>query len=166
MREKYMSNEIMYVPANTGPAYWVMGDLFTYLVTGEDSGGSYFSLEVVVGPDKGPPPHIHHLEEELFYILDGELIFQVGDQTLQVSTGDFIHIPRETAHSFKNGPRPAKLFSTFSPAGIEDFFKEVGDPVTDRSAPPPPVTAETIARFVAAEASGWKDHHETLPPQP
>ena len=159
-----MSNKIVYVPARTGQAYWVMGDLFTYLVTGEESGGSYFTLEVNVGPGNGPPPHIHHREEEQFYILEGKLTFQVGDQTIQASTGDFIHIPRETVHSFKNGPTPAKLLSTFSPAGIEKFFQEAGEPVEDRSAPPPPVTEETIARFMAAESRGWKDHHETLPP--
>ena len=75
-----------------------------------------------------------------------------------------MHIPRDTVHTFKNGPTPARLLATFSPAGIEQFFQEVGEPVEDRSAPPPPVTEETIARFMAAESSGWKDHHETLPP--
>jgi quercetin dioxygenase-like cupin family protein len=158
------SNQIVYVPAKTGQAYWVMGDLFTYLVTGAESGGSFFSLEASVGPGNGPPPHVHHLEEEQFYVLDGELTFWVGDQKLEVSAGDFIHIPRGTVHSFKNGARPAKLFSTFSPAGIEGFFREAGEPVEDRSAPPPPVTPATIERFIAAEANGWKDHHETLPP--
>jgi len=93
----------------------------------------------------------------------GEITFRVGDQTIHASPGDFVHIPRETVHSFKNGPTPAKVFSTFSPAGIEQFFKEAGEPVEDRSAPPPPVTQETIARFRAAESRGWKDHHETLP---
>jgi len=159
-----MTNKIVYVPARTGQAYWVMGDLFTYLVTGEESGGSYFTLEVNVGPGNGPPPHIHHREEEQFYILEGELTFRVGDQTLQASAGDFVHIPRETVHAFKNGPRPAKLLATFSPAGIEQFFQEVGEPVEDRTAPPPPVTEETIARFMAVVSRGWKDHHETLPP--
>ena len=86
-----MSNKIVYVPARTGQAYWVMGDLFTYLVTGEESGGSSFTLEVNVGPGNGPPPHIHHREEEQFYVLEGELTFRVGDQTLQASTGDFVH---------------------------------------------------------------------------
>jgi len=159
-----MSNKIVYVPARTGQAYWVMGDLFTYLVTGEESGGSYFTLEVSVGPGNGPPPHIHHREEEQFYILEGELTFQVGAQTVQASQGDFVHIPRDTVHAFKNGPTPAKLLSTLSPAGIEQFFQEVGEPVEDRSAPPPPVTQETIAHFIAVESRGWKDHHETLPP--
>jgi quercetin dioxygenase-like cupin family protein len=159
-----MSNKIMYVPARTGQAYWVMGDLFTYLVTGEESGGSYFTLEAHVGPGNGPPPHIHHHEEEQFYILEGVLTLRVGDQTFQASAGDFVHIPRETVHSFKNGPTPARLLATFSPAGIEGFFQEVGDPVGDRSAPPPPVTEATIARFIAAESRGWNAHHETLPP--
>lgn len=159
-----MSNKIVYVPAKTGEAYYVMSDLFTYLVTGAESGGTYFTLEVIVSPGGGPPPHIHHLEDEQFYILEGNLTFQVGDQTFQVSAGDFIHIPRETVHMFKNGPAPARLFSTFAPAGIEGFFREVGEPVKDRSLPPPPVTGDTIKRFLAVESRGWRDHHETLPP--
>jgi quercetin dioxygenase-like cupin family protein len=159
-----MSNKNVYVPAGTGPAYWVMGDRFTFLVTGAESGGSYFTVEVNVGPGNGPPPHVHHREEEQFYVLEGELTFRLGDQTCQVSPGDFVHIPRDTVHTFKNGAAPAKLLATFSPAGIEQFFQEVGDRVDDRSATPPPVNAETIARFMAVESSGWKDHHETLPP--
>jgi len=159
-----MSNKTVFVLARTGQAYWVMGDLFTYLVTGEESGGSYFTLEVHVGPGNGPPPHIHHREEEQFYILEGELTFRVGEQTIRASAGDFVHIPRETVHSFKNGPTLAKLLSTFSPAGIEGFFAEAGEAVKDRSAPPPPVTQETIARFMAVESRGWRDHHQTLHP--
>ncbi|MCZ2099412.1 MAG: quercetin 2,3-dioxygenase [Anaerolineae bacterium] len=159
-----MPNEILHVPAGTGQAYWVMGDLFTYLVTGEESGGSYFTLEAIVAPGNGPPPHVHHQEEEQFYILEGEVTFQIGDQTLQLSAGDFVHIPRGTVHSFRNGPKPAKLLATFSPAGIEQFFREVGEPAHDRSAPPPPVTEASIARAMDVEARGWKAHHDTLPP--
>jgi len=159
-----MSNEFVYVPANPGQAYWVMGDMFTYLVTGEESGGRYFTLIASVAPNTGPPPHVHHLEEEQFYVLEGTLSFYVGDQTFQARAGDFLHIPRQTVHWFKNGPAPSKVLATFSPAGIEGFFREVGEPVTDRSASPPPVTEETIARFLAVEAGGWKDHHDTLPP--
>jgi quercetin dioxygenase-like cupin family protein len=159
-----MSNKFIYSRVNTGEAYWVMGDMFTYLVTGAESGDSYFTLIADVGPHGGPPPHVHHLEEEQFYVLEGELAFSVGDQTFQVRAGDFVHIPRETVHSFKNGPRPSRVLVTFSPAGIESFFREVGEPVKDRLASPPAVTEATIARLLAAEAAGWKDHHDTLPP--
>jgi quercetin dioxygenase-like cupin family protein len=155
-----------FVPADTGEAYWVMGALFTYLVTGKESGGSYFTLIVEVGPDLGPPPHIHHLEEEQFYVLEGQLTYSVGDQTYQVKAGDFIHIPRGTVHSFKNGPKPSRLLATFAPAGIEGFFTGVGEHVEegDRRKSPPPVTEATIGRLLAAEAGGWREHHDTLPP--
>jgi quercetin dioxygenase-like cupin family protein len=156
-------NRVAYVPADTGQAYWVMGHLFTFLVTGAESGGSYFTVIVSAKPNEGPPPHVHHLEEEQFYVLDGELNFYIGDQIYHVRTGDFIHIPRETIHSFRNGPRPARLLATFSPAGIEGFFREVGEPAQARLAPPG-VTEATIARLLAAEAGGWKAHHDTLPP--
>ena len=158
------ANKFRFVPADTGEAYWVMGTLFTYLITGAESGGSYFTLIVDVGPETGPPPHIHHLEEEQFYVLEGQLTYSVGDQIFEVRTGDFIHIPRGTVHSFKNGPRPSRLLATFAPAGIEGFFREVGERVDDRLKSPPPVTEAVIARFIAAEASSWKDHHDTLPP--
>ena len=160
-----MSNEFVYLPANTGEAYWVMGDMFMYLVTGAESGGSYFTLIADVAPHGGPPPHVHHLEEEQFYVLEGELTFSVRDQTIQINAGDFLHIPRDTVHSFKNGPAPARLLASFSPAGIEGFFREVGEPVKDRAASPPPVTEETITRLLAIESARWKDHHDTLPPR-
>ena len=158
------ANKFVFVPTDTGEAYWVMGTLFTYLTTAADSGGSYFTLIVDVDPEAGPPPHIHHLEEEQFYVLEGHLTDSIGDQMVQVNTGDFIHIPRGTVHSFKNGSKPSRLLATFAPAGIEGFFREVGERVDDRLKSPPPVTEAVIARFLAAEAGGWKDHHDTLPP--
>lgn len=158
------ANRFKFVPADTGEAYWVMGTLFTYLVTGAESAGSYFTLIVDVGPGAGPPPHIHHLEEEQFYVLEGQLSYSVGDQIFEVHAGDFIHIPRGTVHSFKNGTKPSRLLATFAPAGIEGFFRELGDRVDDRLKSPPPVTDALIARLLAAEASNWKDHHDTLPP--
>ncbi|HMN61713.1 MAG TPA: quercetin 2,3-dioxygenase [Anaerolinea sp.] len=160
-----MSNKVVVTPAQAGPAYWVMGDLFTFLATGEETGGNNFTEVVSIGPGNGPPPHIHHLEDESFYILEGEITFQVGEQVHTLCPGDFLYIPRDTVHSFKNGPKPARVLATFSPAGIEKFFQAVGDPVEDRNAPPPPVTQETIARLLTTEANGWKDHHYTLPPQ-
>lgn len=157
-----MSNKAVYLPSGTGRAYWVMGDLFTFLVTGDESGGSCFTLEVNVGPGNGPPPHVHHQEDEQFYVLEGELTFWVGDDTFVATAGDFVHIPRGTVHAIKNGPTPARLLATFTPAGIEKFFQEVGEPAENRAASPPPVTEGTIARAAALESSGWKDHHETL----
>ena len=99
-------------------------------------------------------------EASTIYSLIGKLI---NLWIFQVIAGDFFHIPRETVHSFRNGLALSRLLATFSPAGIEGFFREIGKPVEDRLESPPPVTEETIARLLAAEAAGWKQHHDTLP---
>lgn len=157
-----MANTQFYVPAGTGRAYWGAGDTYTFLITGEGSDGSYFTMEALVPPGGGPPPHIHHREEEQFYILEGEVTFRVGRQTIRATAGDFVHVPRETIHQFRNdSPTHAKLLITYSPAGVEKLFQEVFRPVTDPSLPPPTWTDEDIARFVAIES---KYGLETLPP--
>lgn len=137
--------------AGTGRAFWGPGDMYTFLITGEQSGGAFFAMEALVPPAGGPPPHIHRREDETFYILDGECSVRVGDKTLLASSGDFICIPRGTLHCFKNeGARTMRMILTFVPAGIEKFFEEVFEPVQDRYATPPPTTKELIDRLLAA----------------
>ena len=148
-----MANKIVYVPAETGQAYWGPGDRYTFLVTGDESGGSYFSMEALVPAGGGPPPHIHHREEEQFYVLGGEVTLRAGDQTIHAVAGDFVHIPRGTVHAFRNeGKMPARLLVTYSPAGIEKLFQRVFEPARDRTTSPPPPTPESLARFRALEA--------------
>jgi quercetin dioxygenase-like cupin family protein len=57
-------------PSQTGLSYWGPMDAYTFLVTGEESGGAYFAMEAIVPPGGGPPPHIHTLEDETFYVLE------------------------------------------------------------------------------------------------
>jgi quercetin dioxygenase-like cupin family protein len=144
-------SRVKYVPAGTGPAYWGPGSLMTFLITGEETNGTLFLSEVVVPPGGGPPPHIHNREDESFRLLEGTLTIQVGETTLTASPGDFVYLPRGIAHSFKNtGAVTAKALVSIAPAGLENYFAEVFDPVTDRSAAPPPVNKELIARAIAA----------------
>ncbi len=149
-------NPVKYVPAGTGPLYWGPGDRVTFLVTGADSGGACFIIEVMTPPGGGPPLHIHHFEEETFYLLQGTLTIQAAGRTFQASPGDFIHIPRGTVHTFRNdGKVDAKFLVVISPAGpagMQRFFEESFYPVTDRSAAPPPITEELVRRMTAAAA--------------
>src|SRR3954454_2610781 len=86
----------------------VVGDVYRFLATGEDTNGKYALWEAIVPPGGGPPPHTHSREEEGFYVLEGEITFQVGDQRLVASAGTFANLPVGTRHSFKNGAdRPA-----------------------------------------------------------
>lgn len=119
-------NQLKYVPAGTGPAYCGPGDRMTFLITGAETGGAFFMAEVSVAPGGGPPPHIHSREDESFYVQQGTLAVQVGDKALNVVPGDFVHMPRGTAHSFKNlGNETAKLLMVATPAGIDNYFSEV-----------------------------------------
>lgn len=141
---------VKYVPAGAGAAYRGPGNQLTFLVTGKETGGAFFLAEMSVLPGGGPPPHIHHREDESFHILEGTLTIQVGGNTITASAGDFAYLPRGIAHSFKNtGDGFAKALVLTTPAGLENYFAEVFDPATDRSAPPHSSSKEMLARAMA-----------------
>ena len=108
------------------------GHPITYKATKEDTGGAYSRLEATVAGE-GPPQHIHKVEEEAFYVLEGEVNIKIEKRTIKVTVGSFVLIPRGTVHTFWNaGPTPAKLLGIFSPPGFEQFFLEVvGDEEID-----------------------------------
>jgi len=123
---------VKHVLAGTGPAYCGPGDRITYLITGAETGGAFFMAEVSVVPGGGPPPHVHSREDESFYLLQGTLAVQVGEKALNVSTGDFVQMPRGVVHSFKNaGEETARLLMVATPAGLENYFAEIFFPAAD-----------------------------------
>jgi quercetin dioxygenase-like cupin family protein len=155
--------EVKHVPAGSGPVYWGPGNQMKFIATGKETGGAFFLAETSVPPGAGPPPHIHHREDEAFHVLEGTLTIQVGGDTITAQAGDFAYLPRGIAHSFKNtGDVPAKALVMITPAGLENYFAEVFDAVEDASAPPPPPSKELIARaLVASPRYGL----ELLPPK-
>jgi mannose-6-phosphate isomerase-like protein (cupin superfamily) len=145
--------QIVIRAAETGPAFWGPGDRYTFLITGEQSGGAYFVMEALVPPGGGPPPHIHRNEDETFYIVAGECSIMIGDTKVEAKHGDFINIPRGVVHCFRNnGSVPARMIVTFTPAGMEGFFLETLEPAVDRHAAPPQNQPGLAARYVAAAA--------------
>ncbi len=127
----------------------VVGDVYRFLATGEDTNGNYALWEAIVPPGGGPPPHVHSREEEGFYILEGEITLQVGDKRLVAMAGMFVNMPVGTPHSFKNeGSRPAKMLITVAPAGLEKMFFEVGQPVPAGATTAPPPTKEEIEKLL------------------
>ncbi len=114
-------------------------------------------------PDAGPPPHIHHSQDETFYVVEGQLEIKLWDQVREAKAGDFVHISKGTPHAFVNRTQTsAKMILTFVPAGdIEQYFRSAFGQATDRDAPPPPVTDAFIQRLLEAA-----DRHdiEILPP--
>ena len=146
-----MSSKSLHTKSHTGKAYWGPGDMYEVLVTGEESGGTHFAMEAFVPVGAGPPPHIHHNEDETFYILEGECTIMLGGEKIVAGPGDFVNLPRDVEHAFVNeGPEPLRMVMTFLPAGIEKYFEEVFDVAEDRTATPPPVSEELIGRLLSA----------------
>ncbi len=132
-----------------GKKLWVVGDLYTFLATGEDTGGAFALIECVTPPgNPGPPPHIHRREAEGFYVLEGELELTVGDTASTAGPGTFVYLPEGSLHTYRNaGDTPARFLAMISPAGLENFFEEIGEPATDPSKPPegPPDVEKILA---------------------
>src|SRR6188508_3267496 len=110
----------------------VVGDVYRFLATGEETNGKYALWEAVVPPGGGPPPHVHSREEEGFYVLEGEITFQISGERRVAGAGTFANMPVGTPHSFKNeSNRPAKMLISVAPAGLERMFFDVGLPVEE-----------------------------------
>ena len=102
-----------------GPA----GGPLTFKVRGEQTGGSLTAFENVVAPGDGPPLHTHASEDEAWYVIAGELRFQLGDERAAAPAGSFVFVPRGTPHCFVNaGAEPARILVLFTPSGMERFF--------------------------------------------
>ena len=127
----------------------VVGDVYRFLATGEDTNGKYAMWEAIVPPGGGPPPHVHSREEEGFYLLEGEITIQVGKERIVATAGMFANMPVGTPHSFKNeSSRPAKMLISVAPAGLEKMFFEVGIPVVQGATTAAPPTKAEIEKLV------------------
>src|ERR1700760_119227 len=122
------------------PHLGVVGDTYTILVSGADTAGRYTLIDMHVPPGGGPPPHRHDFEE-MFTILDGEIELTFRGQVHRAGAGSTVNVPANAPHAFKNkSDKPARFLCMCPPAGQEEFFVEVGDPVESRTAPPPKLT--------------------------
>ena len=148
--EPSMSNKPTINTPPQGRTIAVVGDVYRFLATGEDTNGKYAMWEAVVPPGGGPPPHVHSLEEEGFYILEGEITFTVNGERVLAKTGTFANMPVGTPHSFKNeSDRPAKMLLSVAPAGLEQMFFEVGVPLAEGATTALPPTKEEIEKLLA-----------------
>jgi quercetin dioxygenase-like cupin family protein len=133
----------------------IVGDIYRFLVTGEETAGKYASFEAVVLPGGGPPPHIHRREDETFYVLEGEITFQIGEQRQVATAGTFVHMPIGQLHAFKNETDvPAKMLISFAPAGLEQMFFEVGVELKEGELPDVASPAEISKLLEAASNYG------------
>ena len=127
----------------------VVGDTYTVLVSGADTAGRYTLIDMHVPPGGGPPPHRHDFEE-MFTVLEGEIELTFRGVSAVAAAGDTVNVPANAPHVFRNvSERPARLLCLCSPAGQDEFFKEVGVPVANRTEAPPPLDDAATTAFIA-----------------
>ncbi len=106
------------------------GNTVTFHLTGEETGGDYSLTEFIMAapPAPGPPAHIHGAENEATYVLEGELLFTLGERSMKAYTGSILFIPIGTKHALSNlGPGTARILVILMPPGLEMFWEEMAN---------------------------------------
>jgi quercetin dioxygenase-like cupin family protein len=116
------------VEADEGASVDLGGLGVDFKIPGAMTGGAFSIVEHPLEPGRLIPPHIHHREDELSYVVSGEIGVRIGDRDYVAGAGSYVFKPRGIPHTFWNaGPEPAHLLEIVSPAGFEDFFAELGE---------------------------------------
>jgi quercetin dioxygenase-like cupin family protein len=121
-----------------GEALWWLGMLATMKATKEQTGGHYAVVEITAPDGYEAVLHVHHQEDEGFYILEGELTFYVGEKAIKARPGSYLFGPKDIPHSFIVDSGPARLLFILSPAGMEGLIREIGESARSLSIPPQP----------------------------
>jgi mannose-6-phosphate isomerase-like protein (cupin superfamily) len=120
-----------------GEHLWFATNRITVKAATEDTGGRFSLCEVVIAPQTGPPLHIHHHEDETFYVLEGEVIFRCGDREFIAGTGTMVLLPQGVPHGFFNpGDEPVRMLNLMAPGGGEGYFRDTGRPAEYEGLPP------------------------------
>lgn len=135
-----------------GQSLSIVGDDYRILISGEQTGGSYAVIDMLVPPGGGPGPHAHKHFQEVFYVVEGEIEFKMEGGKYTARKGSFVHIPLGGAvHCFKNTTdKLAHLLCTVVPAGLDSFFQEIGKPIDAGTfLPHPALSMEELTRLKA-----------------
>ena len=119
-----------------GEALWWFGSLAEIKVTAEQTGGLLSIVEVTEPPNATAPLHVHHREDEGFWILEGDVTLEVGDTTIEAHEGDFAFGPRGIPHRYTVGDAGCRMLFILTPGGFEGLVRAMSVPAQSRSLPP------------------------------
>lgn len=119
MTQDTQSLEPMATPIGEGEARWWFACLAEIKVTADQTGGLLSIIEITEPPNTAGPLHVHHREDEGFWILEGDVTFEVGDTTIEAHTGDFAVGPRDIPHRYTVGDAGCRMLFIMTPGGFE-----------------------------------------------
>jgi mannose-6-phosphate isomerase-like protein (cupin superfamily) len=122
---------------------WYMGNLLTFLAESKDTGGSFTLLEGLLKPGNEPPPHVHGREDELFYVLEGEMDMYVGNEVFKTGPGECLFLPRLQPHTFIVSSPRLRTLVLFMPGGLEECFRARSARAGNLELPPEAATYST-----------------------
>lgn len=151
-------------------SFWGWDGIWSTLVTADETSGAYSVMEQSIPQNGGPPPHVHERSDEVFYILDGEIRLQIGDQLLEGHAGQLVRIPRGTAHGFAIKSASARFLNLYVPAMLDTMIEMLSTPATEKRLPRAeeqavPTTAQIKAfheRLEALATQTWSDQKDLL----
>ena len=117
------------------PKYWMVDSVWSVLASAETTGRALTVLDQVMPPRSGPPPHRHERLHEYFYVLDGEIRFQIGGEVMTASAGNLVSIPPGTIHGFAVASETARVLNLYTPGGFTEQISHLGTPATELRLP-------------------------------
>jgi quercetin dioxygenase-like cupin family protein len=143
------------VAREEGEARWWLGGLAVIKAAAADTGGQMTIIEITNPPGFEAPRHVHHREDEGFWILEGDVTFEVGNTTIEAHAGDYAFGPRDIPHRYTVGDKGCRMLFIFLPGGFEGLVMEMSEPAASRTLPPPSEEALDLERIAAiAKAYG------------
>lgn len=125
------------VGKDEGEARWWLGMLAVIRATAADTGGQMTIVEVTTPPGFAAPLHVHHWEDEAFWLLEGDATFEVGGTTIEARAGDYLFGPRSIPHRFTVGSAGCRMLFICTPGGFEELVIAMSEPAASRTLPPP-----------------------------
>jgi mannose-6-phosphate isomerase-like protein (cupin superfamily) len=111
-----------------GETLWFLGVPTRVIATAEQTGGAFGLIEHVIAAGGESPWHVHHGEDESFYVVEGQMTFLCGEQRVEAGAGTFVYGPREIPHGFRvEGTEPARVLLQCTPGGFENFIREMSE---------------------------------------
>lgn len=147
-------SEVAFRQAGDGEHHWLLGVLATVKAGVTETGGSMTIAEFEAPPGWAVPPHRHLDQDELFYILDGEVTFWCDGDERTFTRGGMAWLPRQKPHLFRiSEAGPARLFNIHTGSSFEQLVHAMGEPAAEARIPDPPSTAPDPAAIAASFAA-------------
>jgi mannose-6-phosphate isomerase-like protein (cupin superfamily) len=135
-----------------GEVFWSFGVLATVKASSDETGGLICVMEQWGPKGVGSPLHVHHNEDEWFYILEGEVTFWVAGKVIVARAGSFMFGPRDIPHTFMISSDEARFLIVAEPGGFDKFMRELSQPALSRTYPPPATDPPDMEKILATAA--------------